>query len=401
MKHIESLRDPELLSKTQSLVKEEREITTLILRHLREIERRRLFAAQGFSSLHEFAVKFLGYSEAAAHRRISSMRLLRELPELERSLEEGSLSLSTLSTVQSFFVAERKRTDTPRNYTSESKLEILKAVQGMSRRECERHLATVSPKSIPSPEQSRALNSELTELRVVVTQDFLDMLDQIRDLAGNRLKSNRLLELLNFMADTTLNKLTPLAHSQNRNLRLGIALTPSQSSPGNRSASDSTSDSNSATSSVSESTSPATSAGGGDAVSFTQTQMSPGSIQIHQNRMALHRPNLDRPSLDRPSLDKLSRNRPSRAISASIRREIWLRAKGRCEYIEPGTQRRCAATRYLQVDHIRPIALGGDSTTANLRILCSAHNQFSAIKKLGIQQMSKWIPELKSVNDAT
>lgn len=97
-----------LLSQTKSLIQEERKITTEILWHLREIDRRRLYLEMGFGSLYEFATKHLGYSEGSAHRRITASRLLRDLPEIETSLQSGKVTLTTLSLAQSFFKAEER-----------------------------------------------------------------------------------------------------------------------------------------------------------------------------------------------------------------------------------------------------------------------------------------------------
>lgn len=70
--------------------------------------KRRLYLPQGFSSLHDYCVREPKYSAGAAQRRIQSMRLLVEMPEVENSVREGKLSLCTLSTVQRFFNAQAK-----------------------------------------------------------------------------------------------------------------------------------------------------------------------------------------------------------------------------------------------------------------------------------------------------
>jgi hypothetical protein len=49
---------------------------------MHEIQVRRLYAEKGFASLFEYAVQGLGYSEAAAGRRIAAMRLLVDVPEI-------------------------------------------------------------------------------------------------------------------------------------------------------------------------------------------------------------------------------------------------------------------------------------------------------------------------------
>lgn len=95
------LSNEALLRTTQSLVAEERKLTTEILWHLHEIQVRKLYAERGYGSLFDYAVQALGYSEAAAGRRIAAMRLLVDVPEIEPALQKGSVSLSTLSTIQS------------------------------------------------------------------------------------------------------------------------------------------------------------------------------------------------------------------------------------------------------------------------------------------------------------
>ena len=69
-----TLQDSELIAKLKNLVAQEKEITLEILDFLREVEARQLHLARGFSSLFEFCIKELGYSEGAANRRISSMK---------------------------------------------------------------------------------------------------------------------------------------------------------------------------------------------------------------------------------------------------------------------------------------------------------------------------------------
>ena len=45
----------------------------------------------------------------------------------------------------------------------------------------------------------------------------------------------------------------------------------------------------------------------------------------------------------------------------------------------------------LQVDPIRPLALGGKTELKNLRMLCPAHNQLMAIRVLGRNKLAKYI----------
>ena len=130
--NLRALRDAELLAQTKSLVQNERELVAAILRHLHEVERRRLFSELGYKSLFDYAVKELKYSEGQASRRIQAMRLLKELPQLEEKIETGALSLSNLSQAQSYF---REAVKSAKPVAQEEKLRILESLENKSARD--------------------------------------------------------------------------------------------------------------------------------------------------------------------------------------------------------------------------------------------------------------------------
>ena len=73
----------------------------------------------------------------------------------------------------------------------------------------------------------------------------------------------------------------------------------------------------------------------------------------------------------------------SRYIPRGIQTEVWKRDQGRCCYVSP-TGKRCEETRFLEFDHITAFSREGSSTDPkNIRILCSAHNKYLAIKTFG------------------
>ena len=80
---IKQLSNQQLLSQTKLLVQKERNTHIQVLHHLDEIDSRKLYLEQGFSSLFDYAVKELDYSEGAAYRRIKAMKLCRDLPVTE------------------------------------------------------------------------------------------------------------------------------------------------------------------------------------------------------------------------------------------------------------------------------------------------------------------------------
>src|SRR5688572_9369559 len=129
--NLKNLSDQDLLDQIQKAVHRERECLTQVLHHLREVERRKLYADLGHPSLFMYAVKALGYGEGEAGRRLQALRMLREIPEVEERLAEGRLSLSTVSRAQSFF----RETNTSQ---LQEKREVLKKLENQSTREAEK-----------------------------------------------------------------------------------------------------------------------------------------------------------------------------------------------------------------------------------------------------------------------
>ena len=106
---VAALSDRELLAQTGNLARVERHLQGAIIDHLAEIEARSLFLRRGFASLFEYAVRELGYSDAAAGRRIAAMRLCADNPHTRERLRDGSLSLSAAAELQWAFDRQRRR----------------------------------------------------------------------------------------------------------------------------------------------------------------------------------------------------------------------------------------------------------------------------------------------------
>ena len=103
------LSDGALLRQTSALVRHERHLQGAIIDHLTEIEARRLFLQRGCSSLFVYAVRELGYSDAAAGRRIGAVRLCADQPGARERLRDGSLTLSAAAELQWAFDRQRRR----------------------------------------------------------------------------------------------------------------------------------------------------------------------------------------------------------------------------------------------------------------------------------------------------
>ena len=102
------LGDQQLLEQTRRLAANQRCLEVHILDHLDEIDRRGLALRRGFSSLFDYAVRELRFSDAAAQRRIQAMRLCRRHGWVRASLQSGALSMTAAGQLETTFAgAER------------------------------------------------------------------------------------------------------------------------------------------------------------------------------------------------------------------------------------------------------------------------------------------------------
>jgi 5-methylcytosine-specific restriction endonuclease McrA len=79
-------------------------------------------------------------------------------------------------------------------------------------------------------------------------------------------------------------------------------------------------------------------------------------------------------------------------IPAHVRREVWKRDEGRCQWsFESGEI--CGSTYMVEVDHLHPKALGGAPTVENCRLACFGHNQLHARRAFGDAHIDEFARE--------
>ena len=102
------LGDQQLLDQIKRLAANQRSLEVHILDHLDEIDRRGLALRRGFSSLFDYAVRELRFTDAAAQRRIQTMRLCRRYGWVRARLQSGELNLTSAAQLETTFAgAER------------------------------------------------------------------------------------------------------------------------------------------------------------------------------------------------------------------------------------------------------------------------------------------------------
>jgi hypothetical protein len=64
-------------------------------------------------------------------------------------------------------------------------------------------------------------------------------------------------------------------------------------------------------------------------------------------------------------------------VSAAVKREVWIRDRGRCAYVARDG-RRCTERTFVQLHHVAARARGGPGTVENIELRCRGHNDYEA-----------------------
>lgn len=314
-------KDQEVLAGVRELVAMERTLLTKILHHLREIERRRLHCDSGCGTLFDFAVRELRYSESQAGRRIQAMRLMKELPEVEKKIEDGTLNLSNISQAQSFFRSEANGAPDapPKPASPQRKRDVLKLLENKSAREGQKALIELGGHIALPRERERVLSEDKSEVRFIMDQDLKQKFDDIRAYLGPLVIGGTFADFLRSMADMLLSLLKAKKFGRRRASRMDV-ITPDREA---------------------------------------------------RDRRATASPINGAVSLQEYSAEESPSPNP-RYIPQAIRHLVWTRDRGACTG--------CGSRSILNFDHIIPIASGGRSTAENLRLLCFACNQRQGIR---------------------
>ena len=360
-----ALSDRELLRETSNLVRHERHLQGAIIDHLAEIEARGLYLERGFSSLFDYAVRELGYSDAAAARRIGVMRLCADQPDAREGLRDGSLTLSAAAELQWAFDRQRRRGSISRAAIAPvgsaaqndpapdsapavpssaepepppplvldavGRQKLLEEAAGKSARQVRQMLANLDPELAPPADRVRPLGDGRYELKAVIDADCQQGLEQLRGLLSHVDPRMTMGQLVGRVVQEALDR-----HDPSR--------PPRRARSGSRPA---------------------------DAKATAPRTPTPESQPAVERRPASTTKAAASPAGAAPTPAAKS-CASGRAISAGVRRQVWQRDGGRCSYADPQTGRRCNSAHLIEIDHIVPHALGGAADPGNLRLLCGA-----------------------------
>lgn len=132
------LDGPAVLRDLKTAVAHERGCTAVVLEHIAEVEARRLYAPEGYPSMHDYCVRELNFTERSARKRIHAARTARDFPVIFEAVADGRLHLSGVVMLAP-------------HLTPENVLELLGAAAHQTKAEIERLLARRFPRpDVPS-----------------------------------------------------------------------------------------------------------------------------------------------------------------------------------------------------------------------------------------------------------
>ncbi len=126
------LSDSQLIKKLDALVQKERAATIEVIRHIIDFDPRKLYLGIGYGSLYDYCTLHLGFSKAAAMRRIQTARCIIDFPEIYCMLEKNELNLTGVSVLAGIL-------------TESNKKEVLTTARCKSKRQIEEIAARYKP----------------------------------------------------------------------------------------------------------------------------------------------------------------------------------------------------------------------------------------------------------------
>jgi hypothetical protein len=322
------LSDDDLVAQVQRAAAHERRATAELIALLMELDSRRLYLAQGCSSLFTYCTQVLHLSEHAAYGRIEAARATQRFPVILEKLADGSLNLTAIGLLSPHL--------TPTNH-----LDVLEAARHKSKCEVEQLVARLNPRPDVRPVVRKLPEVPAVQRQIVVDRCADSAPSQVAPpsvpTSPKRLAEVKPLAPERYRIQFTVGRKT---YEQLRRVQDLLR----HSIPN------------------------------GDPAAIFERALELLLADLLKRKLAA----TDRPRLSRTPVPT------SRHIPAAVKREVWRRDGGQCAF--KGEQGRCTETGFLQFHHVVPFAEGGETTVANLELRCRPHNAYEAERWFGPRQ---------------
>lgn len=315
---ISQLKNEELKIQFERALKQETHAISQVILYLSEIDRRKLYLEEAYSSLFSYCVEKCHYSEGAAYRRIQAARLSQQFPEIITLLSEGEIHLTSLCLIAPHLNAQNAS-------------ELFSKVQYKSKKEIEKVVASMFP-----------------------TQELIP--DTIRRLPAKKEISN-MVPLPNPGSSAHpfvySKPKEVIKHVSFQDVKIEFRANQSLASKIQRAK---------------------------DILRHKYPEGKLEDILTEAIDLLLQKKDPERKVAAKPTSQntKISDSN-TRYVPQRVKLAVYHRDSGQCAYVSP-EGRRCQERGAIEIDHIQPYALGGSTSVENLRLLCQNHNRWRAQK---------------------
>ena len=328
--------DAELLTEVARAAAQERSATVQLIALLAEVDARRLYLGQGYSSLFTYCTQALHLSEHAAYGRIEAARAARRFPLVVDLLANGSLNVTTVGLLAPHLTPDNHR-------------DVLESARHKSKREVECLVAALRPLP-PVPSSVRRLpaanvSTAAAQLRadrheVTVAHERSEPDRRTADAIPSPAPAAPRPAIVAPLAPTRYSIKVTVSSEAHDNLRRAQ-----------------------------------------DLLRHVIPNGDPARIVERALQLLIEQ-------LERARCAQTSRPRPahaarpgSRYVPAAVRRAVWVRDQGQCAF--EGNDGRCLERGFLEIHHVLPFAAEGETVAENLQLRCRAHNAYDAERYFG------------------
>jgi hypothetical protein len=336
------------------LLRRERSALAEFIVLLADFDRRRLWLDLGHASLFSFLHRELGLSKGAAHYRKTAAELVQRFPEIVEPLRDGRLCITSVVELAKVLSTENRDEVLPR-FFHRSKREAAEVAAALRPDEAppRREVVTTPRLAAPmAPSQPTGPTVPLTADVVAATERTVQPAEHpdansatsARASSSQPQKGREVTEPLT--ADLRRLHVTVSRRFLEKLEAARLAL--SHARPG-----------------------------------ASAEDILEAGLDLLLARDAKRKGQVEKPR---------AKSRPANPehLPAHVKREVWKRDEGRCQW-ELDSGGVCGSTMRVQFDHRVPRARGGPSTVGNVRLLCATHNQLAARRAFGDRWMDRYV----------
>jgi len=387
MSRLDGLGNARLLADLKKLVKRDRVLEAELIAHLGEVEARRLHLEQGCSSMFDYCVRELRFSESVAYKRIGVARVARKFSSLAKAIAQGELHLSAAGLIAphlSEATVEGWLKDARHKKSREIRQLIADRFPREAIRSSVRRVASVTRST--GPEGMTATGGAASPSSVLRTAGFASSGSSKPPTGPVSVNSEA-----RQPGATTI--LAPVETNANTTARARTRTEPlgAQRFSIRFTADEKVHDQLQELRSLLRHSVP-----DGDVGEILARAIGALLKRVRNTKIGECASPRSSRSM-RSSKTKSPRKKPARHIPVAIRREVWARDKGRCTFqSENGLS--CESRDAIEFHHRVPWARCNEHTVDNIALRCRPHNQHEAELDFGTAHMVRFRRDVTAEN---